>query len=432
MNRLWKYTRLLLALLFVSSTSSYALAPAMHDDVPVGTTGSVGGDDVFTDTEPDVRGAAALDRFGAYFSEAYKESLLRSLDSQRALYGSLLPGGNAPRDVPTWRSIGPTNAKYQTNGVTLKVADSGRVRTILQSPADADTVYVLTSGGGLWKTSTFSHTNPQWSAKTDALQTTSGGSVAFGRTANVLYLGLGDPFDAFPTLGGVVAKSLDGGESWLPFANLPGASTVEDIKVDTSGPVDIVFVAADTGLYRSTDAGASFTSVATIPGQTMWSLAKTSAGWLATSAVYGTGAAAQGRMLYSTDVGATWGFIPNAGLGFIDAGRTTLAVARPGDSIVYAFAANRDGFAQRDLFKSTDGGLNWMALGITGKAPSNPNFDQHNMDLMRFQGWYDQMILVDDADPARNTLYLGGTLSTAKTVDGAKSWTLISNWLPDA
>ena len=97
MNRLWKYTRLLLTLLFVSSTSSYALAPAMHDDVPVGTTGSVGGDDVFMDTEPDVRGAAALDRFGAYFSEAYKESLLRSLDSQRALYGSLRESIAVPR-----------------------------------------------------------------------------------------------------------------------------------------------------------------------------------------------------------------------------------------------------------------------------------------------------------------------------------------------
>src|SRR5262249_23602056 len=267
---------------------------------------------------------------------------IQTLQVHGALYANLLPGGNPPPNIPVWRSLGPTNAKYQTNGVTLQVADSGRVRTILQSPADPDTVYVLSSGGGLWKTLTFSHTNPKWEAKTDALQTTSGGSVAFGGMPNVLYLGLGDPFNDFPILGGVVAKSLDGGDSWQPFVNLPGASSVSDIKVDTSGPSDMVLVATDAGIYRSTDAGASFTLVAAVPGQRIWSLAKTSAGWLATSAVYRAGSSQQGRMLYSTDNGASWKFIPNAGNVFFNVGRTTLGVARAGESIVYAFAANPD------------------------------------------------------------------------------------------
>src|SRR5215510_3821285 len=71
----------------------------------------------------------------------------------------------------------------------------GRVRTILPHPTDPDTLYLLTSGGGLWKTTTFTHTNPHWEAKTDALISTSGGSVAFGRNPETLYLGIGDPFD---------------------------------------------------------------------------------------------------------------------------------------------------------------------------------------------------------------------------------------------
>src|SRR5262249_21597650 len=109
-----------------------------------------------------------------------------------------------------------------------------------------------------------------------------------------------------------------------------------------------------------------------------------------------------GRMLYSTDNGASWKFIPNAGNVFFNVGRTTLGVARAGESIVYAFAANPDGIAQRDLFKSIDGGLNWAALGITGKVPTNPDAAQPNMNLMGFQSWYNQTILVDPSDSSHN------------------------------
>lgn len=422
--------QLFFALSFVAWSAAYAVVPPSSDAEPVGSTVPIGSNDLFSDTEPRARLAAFQERFGAYLSEPYKQSLLQSLQSQRTLYGNLLPGGSAPPNMPTWRSLGPTNAKYETNGVTLKVVDSGRVRTILQSPVDPDTVYVLTSGGGLWKTNTFSHTKPKWEPKTDALQSTSGGGVAFGRTPDVLYLGLGDPFNYFPTLGGVIAKSLDGGNSWQPLVNLPGASTVSEIKVDTSGPVDIVLVATDAGLYRSVDGGTSFALVATVAGQQFWSLAKTSAGWLATTAVYGSNGVDPGRMLYSTDRGATWRFIPNVGNGFSNAGRATLGIAASGDSIVYAIAANTDGFAQRDLFKSVDGGLNWVALGITGKTPTNPDGWQPTMNLLGGQGWYGQMILVDANDRWRNTVYLGGQLSTAKTIDGGNTWTLQSDWLP--
>src|SRR5258706_11644594 len=278
MNR-WSILTLVtvLAMSLVISADAYAvvLAPAEPGPSAGDSAGPADDTDVLNDNDLDARAAAIQDRFGDYRSESYKQSLIQSLQAHGALYADLLPGGNPPPNIPVWRSLGPTNAKYQTNGVTLQVADSGRVRTILQSPADPDTVYILTSGGGLWKTLTFSHTNPKWEAKTDALQTTSGGSVAFGATPNVLYFGLGDPFNDFPILGGVVAKSLDGGASWQSFVHFPGAFSATDIKVDTSGPSEMVLVATDAGIYRSADAGASFTLVAAVPGQRIWSLART-------------------------------------------------------------------------------------------------------------------------------------------------------------
>jgi photosystem II stability/assembly factor-like uncharacterized protein len=364
---------------------------------------------------------------GGELGDDFKQHAIEELQRQQQLYGQQLAGGNAPQGVPSWRSVGPTQAKYQTNGVTLKVSDSGRIRTILPHPTDPDTMYLLTSGGGLWKTTTFTHTNPQWESKTDALISTSGGAAAFGRTPETLYLGIGDPFDVRGLIAGVMVKSTNGGNTWGTLVPLAGATNVRDVKVDTSGPSDVVLVAANNGLFRSTDGGVTYTKSASpaFAGKTVWSLVRTSAGWLA-SATSGSG-----FIYFSTDKGATWILIPNAGNAYGGAGRTTLAVANPGEAVVYAFAANPAGNNQRDLFKSTDGGLNWTALGINAKTPARANDWQPNMNLMAGQAFYNQLILVDPRDSSRNTVYLGGQLATARTTDGGANWTLVSDWLPN-
>ena len=91
--------------------------------------------------------------------------------------------------------------------------DSGRARTILPHPTNADIVYFLTSGGGLWRTNNWSSPNTEWTPLTDDLPTTGGGSVAFGKNPNTLYLGLGDPYDQI-LVGGSMVKSKNGGNSW--------------------------------------------------------------------------------------------------------------------------------------------------------------------------------------------------------------------------
>lgn len=407
----------------VHSQTLTALTPDGTD--AVGESVSPADDDQFRDDDLRDRMAAKAERFGAAPTEADKLARLAVLQQQQALYGPRFGNASSANGLPQWRSLGPTSAKYQTNGVTLKISDSGRVRTILQSPSDPDTVYVLTSGGGLWMTANFSHANPRWEPLTDGLLTTSGGSVAMGRSPKTLYLGLGDPFDGLPGLGGVMTRSLDSGKTWQPFVSLAGASFVTDVKVDSTGPVDIVLVATDVGIFRSTDAGATFQYVFGT-GQFFWSLVRSSAGWLASSADYQS-FSAPGHIVRSADKGATW---VSSEAGFTNAGRSTLAVGQPGDTVVFAYAGAIDGAAQKDLYRSNDGGVTWTALNITGKAPTNPNYFQSDMNLMGSQAFYNQMILVDGQDSSRGTVYLGGQLSTAKTTNGGAEWTLISTWLP--
>jgi hypothetical protein len=365
---------------------------------------------------------------------ASKQHLMQLWQAQSANMSSSPAAISAPSG-PQWVPIGPTGADYEQNGpLTGFVRDSGRVRTILPHPTDPDTVYLLTAGGGLWVTNNFTASSSTWRPLTDFLVTTSGGSVAFGRTPSVLYLGLGDPFDVIG-VGGVMEKSIDGGATWTNMVDLGTPFAVRDVKVDTSVGTsvvqDIVLVATDAGLYRSVDGGTTYLQVplAGFFGLNVWSIVQTSAGWLAN--IKYCPLAVGACLLISADHGATWASMTNLGNVYTGAGRTSLAVGIPGDKIVYAFAENSYSSDQLDLFRSSNGGQDWTALNLNSKSPSNPNGTNPNMDLMQTQAWYNQMILVDPRDVARNTIYLGGRLSTAVSKDGGNTWRLLSTFFTD-
>lgn len=371
-------------------------------------------------------------RFSGTLGKSFFARTLAQIQAQALRHPELLVNGNAPAYLPKWRSIGPIAAQVAQNGIQLNVIDSGRVNSILPHPYDSNTVYVLSSGGGLWKTTNFNAAAPNWRSLTDATVSTSGGAAAMGGNFNTIYLGLGDPFDGTPLLGGYMQRSTDGGNTWSIPLNLPTATLVADIKVDSSNGTDMVLVATNGGLYRSTDAGGSYAPANGIPTSlVVSSLAKTGAGWLAATYVPtgGFGSGNNAVIYLSKDGGASFAPISNVGNGFAGAARSTLAVGLPGDMVVYAVANQADGNDQDDMFRSIDGGQTWFALGMNGKVPTNPNSDQPNLNVMNSQAWYNQMVVVDPTDSTRNTVHFGGNLSTVKTTDGGQTWTIQTNWL---
>jgi hypothetical protein len=370
---------------------------------------------------------------GGDLTPEFMEAMMVAADAQRAQYGPDGRGAIQVQTGGTWTNIGPHRSNWIQNGLLVAESDTGRVRTFLVHPSNPDIMYVLTSSGGLWKTTNFSDPRPAWRATTDSILSTSGGSAALGKNPETIYLGTGDPFD--PGVGGYARRSIDGGQTWSNAIKLGASTIIPDVKVDSSAAADIVLMATNAGLFRSTDGGVTYGATPVLGGL-VWSLARTSAGWLAARTVTGVGS-----ILYSTNQGATWLPIPNGGLAYAGAGRTTLAVGTAGDAVVYAFAATAGNGAQKDLYRSSDGGLNWTAAGLgqyvivagvrvwQGKIPVNPNPDQPNMDIMAGQAFYNQMVLVDPNDSSRNTVYIGGQLSNAKSSDGGGSWRIVSNWL---
>ncbi|MBL0210476.1 MAG: immunoglobulin domain-containing protein [Holophagaceae bacterium] len=398
------------------------------------------------------------ERLGGDLTPEFMARLMREAELQRLLYPDQFhPEGDAPRMLPegialplavagtTWTNLGPTKSNKIQNGITLNRVNSGRLRTILPDPANANILYVLTSGGGLWKTTDLLDTTPTWRCLTDRVGSDMGGAAAFGKiksgTGATLYLGLGDAFDN--GVGGFVVKSSDAGNTWSPAIQLTGtvgpttytATKILDLKVDDTGASDIVLVGTNVGLFRSTNSGATFTLVnnAVFNGKYVWSLVRTGANtWIASTEDFVNGTA--GSILRSTDGGAIWSPITGP---IVGAGRMTLASAAPGELIVYCFAADTGDGAQLDLFRSTNGGQTWTGTATdTSTAPSNPNAEQGDNDYMQQQPWYNHLLLVDPIDGARNTVYVGGQLSLAKNTNGgatggsaATQWKVLTNWL---
>ncbi|HEX2060891.1 MAG TPA: sialidase family protein, partial [Thermoanaerobaculia bacterium] len=362
------------------------------------------------------------ERMGGELTAGFRDSMIAEANAIRARYpNAFKPGAVKAGEPGTWTNIGPARSNWIENFYRLTKSDTGRLRTILIHPSNPDVVYLLTSGGGLWKTTNYLSPRPTWAPKSDAILGTAGGSVAFGGNPNTLYLGSGDPFDG--GVGGFVSKSTDGGETWSATVPVGISTTIQDIKVDTTTGSDIVFVATNAGLYRSTDGGASYHAISPIPttgSHIAWSIERSSAGWLVT---YTTSGFSTGGILLTPDRGNTFVAAMNGITGGI--GRTTLGVGAPGDAVVYAYAATPAGSgAQKDLYRSNDGGQSWTALGLPSKTPVNPNEEQPDMNIMLGQAFYNHMLLVDPTDADRNTVYIGGQLASAKSTDGGATWRL--------
>src|SRR6266568_7843413 len=158
------------------------------------------------------------ERFGGELNQDFARRVLTEAAKERAKHPEHFrdtSGGLAnplPGADEVWRNLGPTSSNKIQNFFTLDKVNSGRLRRILPHPTDPNTVYVLSAGGGLWKTTNFMDAQPTWFPKTDFIGSTTGGGVAFGQSPTTLYLGTGDPFDV--GVGGFVVTSTDGGDTW--------------------------------------------------------------------------------------------------------------------------------------------------------------------------------------------------------------------------
>lgn len=380
-----------------------------------------------------LNGAAARER-------ARNGHALPKVDASGNSTGSSIAPGSTTISGTTWTNIGPTKADFIKNGsTTLYKTDAGRPVAIVPDPTNVDVLYVAMAGGGVWKTTNATAATPTWSPMTESLGSLSCGALAIDAKApSTLYLGLGDSFDG---TGIGFTKSTDGGATWAPVIYLGNATKITDIRVADDNS-SIVLVTTDAGLFRSTDAGATFNQVALATGQAAapycWSVAWAGGANYAISLEANSAATTgttDGQVWYSANDGATWtrasGVTKSAGVG-----RLTIASSPLNRLVMYAEAAIPNSSASTDLadfFRSSDGGKTWSPMNATGNnvAYTNRNTESASpKSLLNGQGWYNQLV-IPSKDNA-NTVFFGGALLLAKATNATAvkpSYTQMTNWL---
>ena len=182
--------------------------------------------------------------------------------------GMLAQGGQQPvPDLPppinqsadpllkpfVWRSIGPA-------------VMGGRVDDIAVVESDPSTIYVGYATGGLWKTT---NNGTTWTPIFDEYEVSSIGDVEIAPSdPNVIYVGTGEPNNRqSSSFGAGVYKSTDAGKTFT-YVGLKESQTIGRIVIHPANP-DMVYVAAaghlfgpnpERGLYKTADGGKTWTN----------------------------------------------------------------------------------------------------------------------------------------------------------------------------
>ena len=223
-----------------------------------------------------------------------------------------------------------------------------------------------------------------------------------------------------------VFKSTDGGATW---SNV-GLSNTHALAIDFVNPKilyagtsssDIVIAPGRSFLFKSTDGGATWSSSSSpidfdisllvmdhTTSQTLY--AGSDVEYVFTGGII---------VWKSTDGGATWNGWRTGNIGLASYG---WAINPANPEILYAPGDLYDGFLpdviDRGLFKSSDGGANWSATGLTNTSVSTVAIDPLNPDTL-YAGTKDNGVV--------DTPFRG----MFKSTDGGDSWVAINTGLSD-
>jgi hypothetical protein len=301
--------------------------------------------------------------------------------------------------VPTsnWEPIGPfthTNTGSWSSG-------QGRVNVVYEDPSNPNTVYIGAPAGGIWKST---NAGNSWVPLSDNLPQIGVSGIAVDpNNPNVIYITTGD-CDASDTYSIGVLKSSDGGITWnttgLTFTTTN--KLAGDIIINPSDS-NMIWAATSDGIYKSTNAGTSWTLTQT--GDFAQGRIRLKPG--DSNTVY---AVSNNRFYRSTNAGTTFTAIIS-GLPF-SSGRLLLDVTAANPNYIYILSAFASS-AFQGIYRSVNGGTSWTKTsGDTDVFESS-------------QSWYDLALAVSPTN--QNEIYTG-CLNVWKSTDGGSSATKLNNW----
>ncbi|MEE9562705.1 MAG: glycosyl hydrolase, partial [Thermoanaerobaculia bacterium] len=296
----------------------------------------------------------------------------------------------------------------------------GRVTAVTGIVGDSETYYMGSTGGGVWKTR---DAGVSWKNISDEhFAAASVGAIAVAQSdPNVIFVGTGSACprgNVSPGIG--VYRSTDAGKTWT-HVGLDEAGQIARIRIHPQDP-DLVYVAAlghifgpneERGVFRSADGGESWEKVlfvsdragavdlAMSPGNPRILFAGI---WEAERKPWTMlSGGEEGGLYRSTDGGDTWEELTE-GLPDGMTGRIGVTVSAANPDRVWALIEAEEG----GLFRSEDGGDTFNLIN------SDRNFRQ--------RAWYYTHVFADPRDP--ETVYILN-VGMWRSVDGGKTFSYV-------
>jgi photosystem II stability/assembly factor-like uncharacterized protein len=329
--------------------------------------------------------------------------------------------GHAPQGTPLsqvspdllhslhWRSIGPYRG--------------GRTRGVAGVPSQPNVFYIGVCNGGVWKTNDYGRT---WQPIFDDQPTGSIGAIAVAPSdPNVVYVGSGEGLHR-PDLsvGDGIYKSTDAGKTWTHLG-LRDGQQIPQLAVDPRDPNKVFAAVAghpygpnkERGVYRSTDGGQNFTKV--LPTADDENIGASdvlidpsnpeivyATLWEAREGPWENGAwnGAGGGIFKSSDGGQTFTQL-SSGLPK-EIIQVHIAIAESNPKRLIASVASKPNSV--GLYRSDDAGATWVQ--ITTDARPAGRIGGGDLSVPRFNPKDENMVIVTST-------------VTWKSTDGGKTWT---------
>lgn len=300
----------------------------------------------------------------------------------------------------------------------------GRFNTVAIHPTNPNIMYAGAATGGVWKTINGGTTwNPIFEANTYL----SIGDIKIDKNnPNTIYVGTGDPqIGGYSFVGNGVFKSTDAGATWTNIG-LQDAKIISRIILHPTN-ANTIYVAAmglpfartpDRGVYKTTDGGLSWNKVLYVSdqaGATDMVIDPQNPNILYASTwdrirnmqeSIVTGPNA--KIYKTTDAGANWTPVMNGIVG-TDLGRIGLAISQQNPNKLYTTVGSAD-LTLHGLYSTTNGGQNWTKLPANGLDSSQiySNF-----------GWYFAQIRIH---PTNDNFFFVPGVGMMHTTDGGQNF----------
>ena len=248
-----------------------------------------------------------------------------------------------------------------------------RVIALAGIPGNPNVLYVGAASGGIWKTT---DAGAHWDPVFDDQDVQSIGALAMAPgDSNTIWAGTGESFiRSNISIGNGIYKSTDAGKSWTRMG-LERTGRIARIVIDSRNS-DVVFACAlghaygpqpERGVFRTTDGGRTWTRVLFVDETTGCSdiafdpnnsRVLFAGMWQLEIHTWGRTSGGPGSGLFrSTDGGTTWTRLTEHGLPAAPLGKISAQVARTNSNRVYALIETGDGMPTNNGEKTQSGSL---------------------------------------------------------------------------